>query len=311
MTCQNNMKQIGLAIQLYHDSNNCFPIGRWYAPGSPAGGTSQDCSSLVTGQSFLVSILPFVEQANLYNQINLSGKFFSFTNTSVMSITPGNFACPSDTNSGSLRTSLVLGRVAADPGAPQMPLSSSTTSYCGVAGSDVTLAIPLVSNDCRPTPASIARSNGIITDVAPIRASSVSDGLSSTMVACERAVSLFKDIKTDRTMDPPTDQLYGWWFSGETGDTLVTSYYRPNIYRAVATSCVIPRISSASSLHPAGTNVLMGDGSVRTIRDSVESWPISSTGEPILLPPSSFPPRGVWQSLGSRNGGEIISIDGL
>jgi prepilin-type processing-associated H-X9-DG protein len=45
----------------------------------------------------------------------------------------------------------------------------------------------------------------------------------------------------------------------------------------------------ASSQHPGGVNVLLGDGSVKFVKDSVNI--------------------GTWQALGSRNGGEIISSD--
>jgi prepilin-type processing-associated H-X9-DG protein len=44
-----------------------------------------------------------------------------------------------------------------------------------------------------------------------------------------------------------------------------------------------------SSRHPGGVNVLMGDGSVRFIKESV------------ALP--------TWRALGTRNGGEIVSSD--
>src|SRR5438445_665957 len=50
--CMNNMKQLGLALHNYHDSY---------------GGIPQEGSTV--GVSFYVRLLPYVEQANLYNQI--------------------------------------------------------------------------------------------------------------------------------------------------------------------------------------------------------------------------------------------------
>ena len=47
---------------------------------------------------------------------------------------------------------------------------------------------------------------------------------------------------------------------------------------------------AVSSNHPGGANILMADGSVRFIKDSVS--------------------RLTWWALGTRNGGEVISADG-
>ena len=47
----------------------------------------------------------------------------------------------------------------------------------------------------------------------------------------------------------------------------------------------------ASSNHPGGANVLMGDGAVHFIKDSID--------------------LGVWRALATRNGGEVISGDSL
>ena len=62
----------------------------------------------------------------------------------------------------------------------------------------------------------------------------------------------------------------------------------------------------------------MGDGSVRFIKDTVESWPIdTSTGQPAGASKSSggwwvnAPAQGVWQSIATRSGGELISELGL
>jgi len=57
----------------------------------------------------------------------------------------------------------------------------------------------------------------------------------------------------------------------------------------------------------------MGDGSVRFIKETIESWPLDPiNGAPagIGRDPGGWwinvPRRGVWQALGSRNGGEVI-----
>jgi len=62
--CRNNLKQIGLAFHNYHDSNNIFPPGYFIAP--PDQNT----------KSAYVHLLPYIDQAPLYNQINQSCPMF-------------------------------------------------------------------------------------------------------------------------------------------------------------------------------------------------------------------------------------------
>ena len=65
--CANNLKQIGLALQNYHAQSNCFPPHQCSGNGgsilSNGPGPPQRASSLVR-------ILPFLEQASLFNSIN-------------------------------------------------------------------------------------------------------------------------------------------------------------------------------------------------------------------------------------------------
>jgi prepilin-type N-terminal cleavage/methylation domain-containing protein/prepilin-type processing-associated H-X9-DG protein len=64
MQCQNNLKQIALGVQNYHDANNQFPPTFYggYANTPPAGGYK----STSMNWSFLAKILPYIEQDNLY-----------------------------------------------------------------------------------------------------------------------------------------------------------------------------------------------------------------------------------------------------
>src|SRR5580700_8234181 len=60
--CTNNLKQIGLALHGYHDSNKVLPPG--YIASAAYPGTSP-------GWGWAALILPHLEQAPLYRQINL------------------------------------------------------------------------------------------------------------------------------------------------------------------------------------------------------------------------------------------------
>lgn len=75
-------------------------------------------------------------------------------------------------------------------------------------------------------------------------------------------------------------------------------------------------IHGASSLHPLGIQAVMGDGSVRFVRESIQSWPIEFvSGEQLGATRNNdgvwenLTQRGVWQSIVTRSGAELHSLD--
>ena len=96
----------------------------------------------------------------------------------------------------------------------------------------------------------------------------------------------------------------------------MTTFYPPNPGRVVTLGATVARMAGASSFHPGGVNVLMGDGSSRFVGDSVQRWPLDpTTGNPLGIEQqpggwwSTIPRAGVRQGLGTRAGGEVISAD--
>jgi prepilin-type N-terminal cleavage/methylation domain-containing protein/prepilin-type processing-associated H-X9-DG protein len=88
--CINNLKQLGLAIQNYHDAQGSLP---------PVGGTGTGVAG--TGQSDFsleARILPNMEQIALYNSLNFSYRFNFTANLTATTATISSFACPSDGN---------------------------------------------------------------------------------------------------------------------------------------------------------------------------------------------------------------------
>lgn len=108
--CQNQMKQLGLALLNYHDTHHFFPLGgeagmtrdqddRYVEGGAPGGGKGGFVN--VHG-SWMVRILPYIELQNIYDQIpddNTFAPIFIWLNTirpDKMPPVVGLFRCPSD-----------------------------------------------------------------------------------------------------------------------------------------------------------------------------------------------------------------------
>jgi len=96
--CKNNLKQIGLALHNYHDVAGCFPqaaIWTYNAFNNIPGGTAP----APRNYSWIAMILPYIDQAPLYNQMNfqlpLMGQIAS-TGQPILSIDFPVLHCPSD-----------------------------------------------------------------------------------------------------------------------------------------------------------------------------------------------------------------------
>ncbi len=87
--CKNNLKQFGLALANYHDTYNMFPIG-----------ASGWCCSPAPNLGFIPRLLPYMDQAPLFNQLNMSGADATSQTLAngqvVRSLTFPGVTCPSD-----------------------------------------------------------------------------------------------------------------------------------------------------------------------------------------------------------------------
>ncbi len=296
--CSNNLKQIGLAVHGYHTAVGCLPRGRVDSrdPRYVLGG--EPCSGIID-HSFLVAILPQAEQAPLFNAINHGASIFGPENLTIRSVGVGIYACPSDPGAGAARFGS-LDAVLPDP-APDLS-SVMPTNYAGMMGPVYSSARPNPMRDCQISPDQLARANGTINDLSPLTFASITDGLSHTLIVSERKLSLLRDANDPE--EPLADERYGWWFLGEMGHTLMTATQSPNHHKKSPSSDLVGWFSSASSSHPGGVNALMGDGSVRFIKEGIESTPLTSSQ--VFLPGADL---GVWQKLATRNGGEIIDAE--
>ncbi len=308
--CMDNLKQFGLALHSYHDAFGSLPPGRIKSYDPRYSGPRPPCTSSIVDKSLQVFVLGFMERTALYNAINQSLAIIGSENSTVHSVSVSTFACPSDPTSGRPRD--------LNPGALTRygvsdPARMVFTSYAGMIGSLPVLAQPLPANNCVVLDSLIAQCNGVFNDLSPINLASVTDGQSNTIFMAEKATAILRGIDA---LNPQFAARHGWYVTGNWGDTLITSLYPPNACDRVAGVSTSAWTDSASSMHPGGLNVLMGDGSVRFIKDSIQSWPVDpATGNPTGASRNAqgawvnLPPPGIWQFLSTRSTGEIVGED--
>ena len=93
LQCQNKLKQLGVGLQLHHDSHNFFPSGGWgwFWVGDPDCGTGKNQPG-----GWIFSVLPYIEQGQLYSMGAGKGVVEKRDALKAMSETPVDaFVCPS------------------------------------------------------------------------------------------------------------------------------------------------------------------------------------------------------------------------
>ncbi len=93
--CKNNLKQIGLALHAYHDTNKQFPAG--YVDGNTNSASTPD-NDVGPGWGWASFLLPYVEQNSVYGKINFSQPVGSGVNAQVSQTQLAVYQCPSDGN---------------------------------------------------------------------------------------------------------------------------------------------------------------------------------------------------------------------
>jgi prepilin-type N-terminal cleavage/methylation domain-containing protein len=94
MQCQNNLKQLGLGLHNYHDVCGQFPYGSTW----PVESQIETKNNGNLGPNWVIAVLPYVEQQNLYNLFDFKQPI-SHTNNSVARGMQLSFMlCPSDPN---------------------------------------------------------------------------------------------------------------------------------------------------------------------------------------------------------------------
>ncbi len=232
--CQNNLKQIGLALQTYHDSSLRFPQG-WIG----VTGNQPDVSGL-NGWGWASKLLHRIEQPALYHAINFKLSVSNAANTASALRTLPVFRCPSDSSA----ETWVLKNSAG------MPVATlATANYVGNFGTDGLDACLSF------TPGMTCQGDGVLMHNQTIRLAEIRDGTSTTLMVGER--------KTRADLD-----WHSTWAGVVAGGdeflqrVLGVTDHVPNSPAA--------HFDDFSSSHATGSFFLLADGHVKLITSNID-----------------------------------------
>jgi prepilin-type N-terminal cleavage/methylation domain-containing protein/prepilin-type processing-associated H-X9-DG protein len=313
--CLNNLKQLALGAANYESSNGTFPMGDssdWY----PEWGTHW------VGHGALLSAAQFFEQGGVYNATNFVAPFFRDENMTVFATGQATLWCPSDPTISD-RFDIPDGNYVSGA----HPYYVTYTSYTSCTGPWFynTRNYPDGTYTSAPNPAKTSDQRGMYWNRSNTRIASITDGTSNTIAFSEHAHGLLSDKDTGDFYTSYERRYWHWWCDGAFGDTMFTTMYPMNPQRRMVDSewdtsntATTSYVSAASSFHAGGCNFAFVDGSVRFLKDSIDSWRLDpATGEPVgltvngsglyvLAPGNQF---GIYQALSTRAGGEVLSAD--
>lgn len=272
LKCQNNLKQIGLSLHHYHDAHGIFPANTWIKPGA--------AQPIRTNWTW--HLMPYIEQDNLLRTIDLQigvggPNWIAINGTAFRTVLP-TFQCPADVG-GHITGKDFHGY--------------ALSNYAGCFSPDGTVVERTVS------PAVIhqelfganawlnpATRTAIFNINVQRSMSNVTDGLSNTVFVSE---VIGGDYRGNWAHDAGVAYTHMLPPNAPTPDaqwTLAGCLNRRNAPcdgRAIAWGLIV---ITARSNHSSGVNVLLGDGGVRFVKNSVAT--------------------SVWQAAASIDAGEVL-----
>jgi prepilin-type N-terminal cleavage/methylation domain-containing protein/prepilin-type processing-associated H-X9-DG protein len=305
--CINNMKQMGLAMHNYHTAVGTFPMGNTIAEYSYSGMTPQGQTTWGTFSAHAL-LLPYLEQTPVYNACNFSWNVWYGTgnniNSTVWAMKVSSFLCPSDAKAGMDHINSYYGSY----GTGTNPWSSNTNGI--FAPENTSYPISSVTDGTSNTISHVEGLVGCFNNLTIPWRQYIS-GVLGTVPCCLLLYDARTNLPAVMAVGQKCQQLIQSgqaganndrglrWQTGSPGLSLTNIIVTPNSSQFqfsgcrwdCAATCGVDfgHLHVPSSLHPGGVNVLFADGSVRFVKSSIS--------------------QVTWMSLGSKDGGEVVSSD--
>jgi prepilin-type N-terminal cleavage/methylation domain-containing protein/prepilin-type processing-associated H-X9-DG protein len=311
LSCQNNLKQIGLGLMSYHDANLAFPSG--YVASAPSGDPN---FATAPGWGWAAYLLPYIEQAPLFNQIQ--GAILAKVSVSDPSVAAAIqtrvpiYICPADLAPPGAFPVYSLGGnthypITYSEGQPGAVLAAPS-SYAACVGRD------------EDSDADGVTGSGVFYCNSRTRITDIPDGTSNTILIGERAWANANGVWAGAI--PGSAMTFGpknACLTAISGGMPNSPIYAPPMLVQIHAHLVNPTtdgdggLDDISSLHPGGANVLFADGSVHFVKSTP---PDPNPGAPGAIQSTYPPPLGTpgnWYTpqsynvmgYGSRAGGEV------
>ncbi len=215
--CQNNLRQLGIAAQEYHDSFNSFPSG-WYCQGpvfdannNPVGGDTNCASVMSPYQTYMwngmTSLFLKMEQNNLWNEINFNLYTTDPSNATSIRRTIDGFVCPSNRRAVTVQTGTGSSLIAQI--GPSDYRANMAAGYIAQVDTNCPNLNPTVAST---NPFCLVYDNGVMYQNSTTNLADVTDGTSTTIIFGEslwpqgvwsQATSCCVRTNLDRTINRP------------------------------------------------------------------------------------------------------------
>jgi prepilin-type N-terminal cleavage/methylation domain-containing protein len=286
MQCQNNLKQLGLALHAYHDANKKLPPGAQeavYAVPNPTNSTAS-----FRGTSWIVFSLPYFEQGPLFSRYNFTVAYNNVTNAKVGESVIPVLYCSSgpeptrwlDPNTNLTRNPSTHYYGVMGPSGATNPSSYTvgTTTYKATVGNPNT-------NGAWSAHGMLSQYRDLTGSVSTkrlIRLTEVTDGTSNTLMLGERS------------MHPPstataTNHDYRSWIRGNNGGAGACKNVRYPINSTYYNGSNNFNDISFGSAHTGGCSFALGDGTVRFVNQNIN--------------------MGILQGMSTISSGEQANLD--
>jgi prepilin-type N-terminal cleavage/methylation domain-containing protein/prepilin-type processing-associated H-X9-DG protein len=297
MQCSNNLKQLGLAALNYESAFKKFPPNHVWALQPTNGGDRVGSIANLECWGWTVMLMPFMEQGNLYDQMNVSQQSLanyialatdvqlSFLQTEISSL-----RCPSDADEQRAKRARHWGGGWGAGQGGHGQWESGLTNYIANRGT-------------RNLNQRVLDTHGMFMEMLSVGISDVTDGTSNTFMIGERDSKYGRAGAWPGVRNPNGSGMRGIYMNTANVRPPLNSTQPPNPWGNNARGAG----AGFTSLHTGGAQFVYVDGSVHFISENIDSRPDCLQGCCVYDLTPCLPVYGAYERLVRRNDGFVVN----